>query len=100
MSRPEEITRTCAEILNELLKLDPNATQQLFNFAAPCDSELEKHPLLIVREEIKENRKEYSISTLGIINSILEKLGQKKLAAVCSDENNSLLMFKPYRGKE
>lgn len=93
---PEDITREVAVLLNELLKLDPKATTELFRYGASCDSSLENHPNIIVRE-ISGEKTSYQISTLGILNSILLKIGQKRVAMVEEENTNQILAFKPFR---
>lgn len=93
---PEDITREIAILLNELLKIDPKATTELFRYGAPCDSSLESHPNIIVRE-ISGEKTSYQISTLGILNSILLKIGQRRVAMVEEEGTNQILAFKPFR---
>lgn len=93
---PENITREVAVLLNELLKLDSKATIELFRHGVPCNSSLEEHPNIIVRE-ISGEKPSYQISTLGILNSILLKIGQKRIAMVEEESTNQVLAFKPFR---
>lgn len=97
MSLPDDVTKACAEVLNDLLKVDPKAAKALFDFSTPCNEELVEHPHVIVREIPTEDGTTYELSALGIINAILNKLGQQRLAAVLEGEDD-LLMFKLYRG--
>lgn len=93
---PEDITREIATLLNELLKQDPKATTELFHYGVPCSSSLGDHPDIVVREIPGENPS-YQISALGIINSLLLKIGQKRVTMVVEDESNRVLAFKPFR---
>ena len=93
---PEDITREIAILLNELLKQDPKATTELFRHGVPCNPSLGNHPDIIVREIPGENPS-YQISALGIINSLLLKIGQKRVAMVEEDGSNQVLAFKPFR---
>jgi hypothetical protein len=94
----ENITQEIVILLNELLKKDPKATTELFRYGAPCDSSLEKHSEIIVREVSGEGDKtSYQISVLGILNSILLKIGQRRVAMVEEDGASQVLAFKPFR---
>lgn len=99
MSLPEDITQASAQVMNDILSGDQQAIKELFNFQVSCNQRLVDHPDLIVRETPTENGPEYSVTVLGVINAILNKIGQRRLAAVL-DENDDLLSFKPYRGSD
>jgi len=100
MSLPEDITRACAEVLNDILKTDPEAVKRLFDYSTPCNEDLVEHPHLIVREVPTEEGPRFEVSTLGVINSILNKIGQRRLAAVLEGDDDNVLMFKPYRAQD
>lgn len=68
------------KILNEALKLDPQATQNLVNNRVECNEQLAKHPTIgvgYIDHWIKSGMKNFSdnavycIGLLGIINGIL-----------------------------
>lgn len=96
MSLPDNVTQAFCEVLNELVKEDSKATNELFAASFACKEELVDHPTILVREEQNEEGATYSLSTLGIVNSFLNKIGQRRIAAVLEGDDH-VLLFKPYR---
>lgn len=96
MSRPDDVTQAFCEILNELIRLDSETTDDLFDASFTCDKALADHETILVRTEETEESEKYSLSTLGIVNTLLNKIGQRRIAAVLEGDHH-VLMFKPYR---
>lgn len=93
---PNDISKEILIILNELVKKDPFAISQLFKYGVECSPKLLDSKYVIIREILEKDKTKYEISTLGIINSLLNKIGQQRIAAVL-DENDNVLSFKLYR---
>lgn len=95
---PDDVTKQFVELLRELLASDPEVIQALYEFSVPCRKEFTDHPVIIVREEMEGKETKISLSVLGLINSLLSKIGQRPIAANLEDESDKVLGFQCYRG--
>lgn len=87
-----EITLQFCGLLNELLKIDNNLIEQLIRYGIVCNEYYANHPHVVVREN---TNKETELSTLGLLNGLLTKIKQCKIAANY-DNDNRLIGFVPY----
>jgi hypothetical protein len=92
----ETVTQKAAMLLNQLLSQDPKALTELIRFGVNCKPELEQHPDILVRE-VEGTPPRIQISFLSILNSILLKSGQRRVAVVEVEGSPDILAFKPYR---
>lgn len=75
------------DVLNEALYLDAKAINSLFNTKVDCNKSLADHETIIVGG-CDCSSTAYHISILGILNGILGKIGNSKIASV-KEINNS-----------
>ena len=64
---------TVIDILNGLLRIDPEAITELFSYRVPCTRELADHPTIQVG--VADNETGFDVSMIGILNSIVPDTG-------------------------
>lgn len=84
----DEILASVIDTLNEAFKADPNAIHSLICSQFPCNSELAGHPTIQVNVNSVISDNSYTVGCLGLINGIVEKLTNKKVAITFTDEEN------------
>ena len=63
----ESITaQDACDLINEFIKLDPEAAQNLFNYRVPCNEAIQDHPSIKVSFE-------NTVGVLGLINGMLSE---------------------------
>jgi hypothetical protein len=79
------------DLLNEVIKLDSEAAQKLFNFRVPCNNEILNHPTIQVNGD---DPQKYTVSFLGILNGIFP-LNSKGYGYLCIhiDDNGKIEKF-------
>lgn len=78
------------EYLNSLVTLDQEAMSRLIEIRTPCNDKLTNHETVQVLEEIIDNKPEYKVGLLGILNGMcgIDEDGCGFVMAVCDGDNN------------
>lgn len=79
-------TDTVIESLNAATRADELAMLSLLRFRCECNAEFAAHPTIQVMQEPLVDGERYTVGILGVINCVLEELGQPLIAASWSDE--------------
>jgi hypothetical protein len=90
------------EYLNELIKLDRDAIQQLATHRAFCNSQLAGHPTCQVNEKVLNVDPDphaypyYEVGLIGILNGLfgVNELGNGNLLFMFDDSNNLVKVAK------
>jgi hypothetical protein len=81
------------QILNEFLDADPAACNELFAFYALTNkAALIEHPHIVVGEPIMGTDR-VTLGVLGVINGILTRCGQPRIAAKTGDNSGNIVGF-------
>lgn len=81
---PQEQTKQVAFNLNEMLKIDPDAMNKLFQTRIPCNEALGDSPLTYVTID-------NHITPVGLVNSVLKALNLPSITLI--EHNGNLQMF-------
>ena len=77
-AKPQAVTaEQMIDLLNDVLKIDPEALQTLLAKRVPCNKELADHPTVQIRDE-GDNK--YSMSLLGLLNGVFGVIGEGEKA--------------------
>ncbi len=82
------------DLLNHELSINQNAIEDVLNFKTEYKAENEHLSKLIVSED---NEGKLSLSSLGLINTVLNELLGKRVVAVYDDQSGKLLRFEIYK---
>lgn len=85
----EEIVFGFVALLNEALVCDSEATQRLLRHRELCNRQLADHPTVQVRDETETTT--FSVSALGLINGVCQKLTGQRICAVV--DNDVIIRF-------
>ena len=87
-------TKSALKILNEMFKLDPVATTELFKIGVTINNSLADHPTIMCDEnEIGQT----FLRILGVINGILGAGKEKLIAAKYDEDTDKLVGFQYYK---
>lgn len=90
----EEIVMGFVALLDEALLCDPVAMQALLRTRVPCTEKLVEHPTVQVM--LDPDTFQNSISVLGLINGICDKLTGEKVCAVVDNATGEIQRFGIY----
>ena len=71
--------------LNQAFKDDPAAIQSLLQNRVPCNDALVAHPTVQVTEIATISGEYYAVGALGLVNSVIETIFQKRIAVKFSE---------------
>jgi len=81
------------KLLNEMLVIDPDATQNLLDNRVKCNETLANHPTIQVRQY--ENDKYPQVGFVGVLNGLFGIDDVSGIGAICCevDNNGKILNF-------
>ena len=87
-----EVLQSLVELLNETIKLDPTAINQLIDFHTPTNNDIADHPHIMVGETFHQDDTidHYNLGMLGLLNGLTDKYGYRLVA---SYHNKDLIKF-------
>jgi len=89
-----------SEVLQRAFEADGNALQALISHRVPCNQNLADDPLVQVSLDRILSQPVFLISTIGLVNAVLQASGLPRIAAKWScpvgDEKSTLLGFCDY----
>ena len=89
MSEKELADKICS-LLNDMHRVDADATEQLFGYTFECSKELADHPSIIVSWPSRE-LEYYRVSALGVMNGLIGK--NWAVAKVVDEDTNKIMRF-------
>ena len=86
-------------LLNSAFNADPSAMHALIVNRVPCNNELADDPFIMVEASQVLLEESYSVGMLGVLNGVLNALGQPMVAAKFEeiDGKNKLVGFCEYK---
>jgi hypothetical protein len=83
-------TEQAIKVLEEFLKLDAAACNELLGYRVKCNAALADHPTI----QVAINGAQTKVGLIGVLNGILEAAGEPRVA-ICLD-NEKLVGFTKY----